>query len=504
MRNNSSYKQILRSSSIIGGASFIGILIGLLRTKVVAILLGPSGIGLVGLFQNLIATATSISALGFGVVGTRQIAEASGKSDEIAVAGATRALFWGTMCLAIFGGVIFWLLRNELAVWVLNNEDLSSEVGWLSLGVALGVASGSQTAFLNGFRRIGDLAWISIASAVMSTFAGVLSLFVFGRGGLVFFVLAAPLSNFILGHWFVAKLQYLKGPKVCMPILIAQWKTMARLGVVFMVSGLAITLGQLLIRTLIQRELGVEALGHFQAAWVISVTYIGFVLSAMGRDYYPRLTASIFNHEQTKRLINEQTEVALLLSGPLLLGMMSLSPWVIEILYSSEFSQASGILRWQVIGNILKLISWPLGFVILAVGDGRSFMASEVLSVGAFAIFTWIGLPFLGIEAAGIGFVLMYVVCFPYVFFYAKRRIGFVWDRNVVLNFSALILASLIVFIVGEWSLLGAGGVGLILTLCFCFHSLMRLGEMVSLTGRFGKLASVSRKVMKKLRVERD
>ena len=78
-----SYRQILRSTSIIGGASVINILIGLVRVKVAAVLLGPAGVGLMGLFSNLIATAANVAALGMGTVGTRQIAEAIHREFEV-------------------------------------------------------------------------------------------------------------------------------------------------------------------------------------------------------------------------------------------------------------------------------------------------------------------------------------------------------------------------------------------------------------------------------------
>ena len=73
MSKDGSYRQILRSSSIIGGASVINIVVGLLRIKVAAVLFGPSGVGLIGLLTNLASTASAVAGLGFGNVGTRQI-----------------------------------------------------------------------------------------------------------------------------------------------------------------------------------------------------------------------------------------------------------------------------------------------------------------------------------------------------------------------------------------------------------------------------------------------
>jgi len=71
------------------------------------------------------------------------------------------------------------------------------------------------------------------------------------------------------------------------------------------------------------------------------MTYLGFVLGAMATDYYPRLTAAISDTATATRLVNEQTEVALLLCAPVLLAMLGLAPWVIHLLYSAEFAPRS-------------------------------------------------------------------------------------------------------------------------------------------------------------------
>ena len=201
-----SYRQILRSTSIIGGATVINILIGLVRVKMVAVLLGPAGVGLIGLFSSLIATASSVAALGMGTVGTRQIAEAAGRDDPQAIAVARRALFWGTLAMAVLGAWAFWLLRGLLAEHVLADSTLSDEVGWLALGIGLTVAAGSQLALLNGLRRIGDLARISVYSAMLATVLGVGALLLWGEQGLLVYLLLTPVSSFVVGLWYVNRL----------------------------------------------------------------------------------------------------------------------------------------------------------------------------------------------------------------------------------------------------------------------------------------------------------
>lgn len=501
MSQGSSYRQILRSSSIIGGASAINIIVGLLRMKVAAVLLGPVGVGLIGLFTNLAGVATGVAGLGAGTVGTRQIAEAAGQDDPARIALVRRSLFWLTLALALVGGMAFWLLRETLAVRVLGDASLAGPLGWLSIAVALSVAAASQNALLNGMRRIGDIARVSVGSAVLSTVGAIIALWWLGRDGIVLYVLVAPLASFLLGHWYVSRLP---GPvefKASLSALADQWRVMLKLGFAFMVAGLAGTIGQLAVRTLVQRELGVDALGHFHSAWAISMTYIGFVLGAMGTDFYPRLTAVIQDPVAVNRLVNEQTEVALLLAAPVLLAMLALAPWVIRLLYSVEFVEAVEVLRWQVLGDILKIASWPLGYILLAAGAGKTSIGTEWLAMGVFAALTFLLLPAMGIAATGVSFLAMYVIYACVVWALAVRRTGFSWSVDVK-RLVLLVFASGIAIHAVAWvSEAAAAGAGVLLAAGWGVYALVRLAHASALSGPVGKLAGASRAAMMKMGV---
>ena len=427
-----SYRTILRSSSIMGAASVANVVISLVRMKIVAVMLGPAGIGLVGLFGNLMQAGAGVAAMGLGTVGVRQVAEAHGNGRHDDVLITRRALLWGTLILAALGAAAVFLLRETIARLVLADAGQAGNVGWLAVGVALTVASGSQGALLNGMRRIGDLARLQIASALVSSVLGVGALLLWGGAGLIWFVLSAPLANFVLGHYFVARSGAVQAQPMPWRLILAQWRIMIPLGAAFMVSGLVTTGGFLVVRSLVQRELGAKDLGYFQAAWAIGITYLGFVLGAMATDYYPRLSACIGDPAAACRLVNEQTEVALLLTAPALIALLALSPWVVPLLYTNEFGPAVEILHWQLLGDVLKVMSWPLGFVIVAAGAGGTFMFSESISLAVYVAGVALGLALAGVVATGVAFLTMYVVYLPVVYWLARRLIGFRWEPTVV------------------------------------------------------------------------
>lgn len=497
--SDSSYRQILRSTSIIGGASVINILISLLRMKVAAVLLGPAGVGLIGILQNLMATASGVAGLGFGNAGTRQIAEAVGKGQQADVDDTRRALFWGTLVLALVGGGIFWAFKDIIANHVLADVTLADDVGWLALGVILTVAASSQNALLNGMRRIRDIAKVSIVSSLAGTLVGVVALYQLGEAGFLVFVLASPLASFVISHFYVARLPKIQSPQITIGVLAGQWQTLAKLGFAFMVAGLANTIGQLVVRSMVQNKLGAEALGYFQATWAISMTYLGVVLGAMITDYYPRLTAVINDHKKANQLVNEQSEVAILLAAPVLLGMLALVPWVLTLLYSSEFAPAATVLRWQILGDVLKVMAWPLGLIIVASGAARVFMLTSVSAVLVFVLVTWLTLPFMGVEATGIGFFAMYLVNLPLVYWLSIRTTGFRWSRAVKRDLFILMTLACITALSGHWQDWLGAIVGLCSAIAFGLIALSRLAQMTEINGPIGKLADISRRTLKSI-----
>lgn len=499
----SSYRRILKSSSIIGGASVINIVIGLVRTKILAVLLGPAGVGLVSLYTSLMQSAATLATMGLSTVGTRQIAEAIGTEDLRALAVARRAMFLGTLLLASAGALVVWSLRDLLALHVLGSSKHASIIGWLALGVALSVAGAAQGALIQGMRRIGDMAKLSVYGSLLNTIFGLALLWQYGTTGLVAYILVGPLMSFLLGHWYVSRLPKCDTTNVTFAEISEQWNILLKLGIPFMGAGLVGLLVQLWIRVEVGNTLGAEALGHFQAAWMISMQYIGFVLGAMGADYFPRLTSVIHDRQAATRLVNEQTEIALLLSAPVFIAMIGLTPWIIDLLYSAAFMPAVEILRWQILGDVLKVASWPLGFVILAAGASKTFFWTETFSSLLMGSLIAILLSRVGLRITGIAFLICYVALLPLVYWLATQRISFQWTGAVVKIFA--IVVSLCIFSALLCTHYWWGSVvSIALSLGFTFYTFARLSHMSNVSGTVGRLGKIAQKITAKIGLKHE
>jgi len=241
------------------------------------------------------------------------------------------------------------------------------------------------------------------------------------------------------------------------------WRALARLGFAFTLGAAANTAGQLAVRALVQRELGPVALGHYQAVLMISMNYIGFLLLALATDYYPRLTAAINDPQAACRTVNQQAEVALLLSGPMLIGTVAFAPWLVPLLFSSEFLPAVEILRWQVLGDLMKIISATFAFLLLAAGHGRAFVAVEAGGSAIFVGVTALALKWLGPIAPGVAYLVMYLVYAVVVFGLARRSIAFVPSAGVIEAFLAVALALIATVLCASFSPVAGAALGMVL-----------------------------------------
>ena len=370
-----SHRQIFRSSAITGTASAVSVIVGIFKVKVLAVLLGPTGVGLMGLYQNILSMGATLAGCGLANSGVRQLAATSGDAETLAI--VRRALWLGSVLLGLAGMSILWIVRESVAQWVFGEVANASDVGWLGLGVLLSLIASSQTALLRGLRKIGDLARVTIIGSILGAAIGIAIVYLLGQDGVLWFVLTAPALNIIVATYYAARLPKPSAEHDWIAIK-SQWQAMIRLGLPFMAAAFFNLATQLASRSIVLREFGIDSAGYFQTAWSIWMTYIGFVLGAMVTDYFPRLSAVIGDRQQARTLVNEQSEMGLLLAGPILLAMITFAPWVIQLLYAESFAPASDLLRWQVLGDIIKVSSWPMGFVLLAQGRGLLFLATQL------------------------------------------------------------------------------------------------------------------------------
>jgi len=425
----SSYRAIFKSTAIVGGTQVAGILIGIARTKVMALLLGPAGIGISGTYLTVSGFIGGITGLGLGASGVRQIAEASATGDDEKLACTVIVLRRASLLSGVFGMVIALALCVPLSHVSFGDGSRSGDLALMSLTLLCGGISAGQIALLQGLRRLADMGRAQVAGTFFGAIAGVLLVYFFRERGIALFLVANGFWTVFFSYWYARKV----------PVLPVQmtWRTsfieargLMTLGLAFVIQSLLLGSSAYLSRVVIIKELGLDAVGLYTATWTLSTYYVGIILRAMGADFYPRLTAAAHDHAAMNRLVNEQIEMGLLIAVPGVLAVLALAPWALHLFYSGDFATGAGIIRWQVLGVFVQVFSWPIGYILLAKGRRRLFVVSEFINAIGGVGFLLLGMSLWKLDGIGIGFFLAALTSASYLILAGRALIEFSMVRR--------------------------------------------------------------------------
>lgn len=420
---------------MIGGASFINMLLGMLKTKAVALLLGADGVALLGIFGQIQGLAGSISGLGLSSSGVRQIADAEASGDEEKIARVIRALRSIVLVTGLVGGLGLIVLSPWLSKFSFGTGLYTGAIALLGISVFFINVSAGQVCLIQGMRMIKKLALVNILGAFFGLILALPCYYFWRIDGIILSLLLGALATLLTSWYFVRPIK-IRDVKLKKSDFWNEWKTMLKLGACFMIAGVSSGVASYLVKVLLIRKIGIDGCGYYQAAFMLSGVLITFILNAMSADYYPRLVGQIAKPAELRQSVNDQAETALLLAFPCLLGMMAFASVAIYLFYSSEFTVSVFLLQLFLFGILGKIICWPPGFVILAHGHGTVFVLFEVIFAVIHIAGVFLLLPVLGIIGAAIAFVIMYLVADLIILSYVY------WRYNVTLSYKIFMWAA--------------------------------------------------------------
>jgi PST family polysaccharide transporter len=423
------YGQILKSSALVGGSSVVNVAIGIVRTKAMAVLLGPAGFGLFGLYGSILNLTQSIAGMGINSSGVRQIAGAVGSGNAERMAQTTAVLRRTAIFLGVLGAGLLVVFSRQVSTLTFGNNQHAAAVALLSLAVFFQLVSGGQAALIQGTRRIADLAKMGVLGALFGALISIPTVYFLREKGVVPSLVAVAATTIFTSWWYSRKI-HVQTPSITASQVGHEAAALLRLGFAFMSSGMVMMGVAYAVRIIVLRQVGFAATGFYQSAWTLGGLYVGFILQAMAADFYPRLTARADDDLVCNRLVNEQARVGLLLAGPGAIATLTFSPVLISLLYSAKFAGSVVVLRWICLGAALQVITWPMGLIIMAKGKAGLLVFCEVAWGVVHVALAWACVTAFGLTGAGIAFFGSYVFHVGLIYPIVRGLSGFHWSRE--------------------------------------------------------------------------
>lgn len=477
----SSYGNILKATALFGGVRVFQIIIHIIRAKVVAMLIGPAGMGIHNLLKSTLDTVNHVTGCGLQTSAVRDIAKAydGGNQERIdVVITSLRLIVWLT---GLIGVLVVFFGSAPLSYFAFGNYEYSTAFKYLSIIMFATQLNTGQVALLQGTFHYKYLAKSSLIGNILSLLLTIPLYYYLREKGIVPALVIASLITLYFSWKASRKVTY---HYVRLPFskLFAEGREMLTLGLVLAIGSLIGNLSSYLMNVFISHSGSIRDVGLYTAGTTIANSYIFLVMSSMSTDYVPRLSALNGDIDAQNEAINKQTELLIIILLPLLVFFIVFSKEMILLLYSTEFLVISTMLELFMVGMLLQAFTWCLSYAVVARGDKKLFLLTEIYNFSISIFLKVYGFYLAGLDGVGVAFVADYVfeLLLIYIVCHRKYRFRLSTDCLMVVIYSVVICTITLVSVYvlsSYWRYV----IGIVLLILAFVYSVNELNKRVNL-----------------------
>jgi PST family polysaccharide transporter len=398
----------MKAMGLFGGVQIAGILCSIIRTKLVAMWIGPVGVGLFGLFNNALEMISTGTNLGIRSSSVRDISQALTGRDPGLVARMVSVVRKWSMWLGLAGALTTLLLAPLLSQVTFGDTTHIWGFVALSVAVLLQALTNGEYAILQGTARLKRLASVTLWGTIVGLAVSIPLFYLLRERSILPSILAYAAALAVFA-WLFRNRDY-------PPAVMSRHETFdmgkgfVRLGIYMTLGNFASILASYAFNSWLNINAGTEAVGYYQAGYTLLNKYTGLILTALGMEYYPRLSKVADSRIRLRAFVSQEINLAIAVMAPVVALFILLRELVVWILYTPEFNVIFSFVSWGMIGTVLRTLSWCLAFTILAKGDGKTYLWTEVASAIINLVLNIVFYRWWGLTGLGIAFLVSYLL----------------------------------------------------------------------------------------------
>ena len=444
MSSEFSYKSIVKSMAVFGGAQIVQMVVTIFRSKFIAVFLGSQGMGLNAIFQSSISVITTFSSFGIFQSAVRDISQAHEVDDQKKL-NRTVVIFSKIVLLTgLLGMIICFLGSPLLSKFAFNSFDNTWYFALISISFLFTALANGKITILQGTRNINYLARSSMIGAILSLATSIPLFIYFGVTGIVISIISSSIIIYLTQSYFTKKVYAKKSETLHIGEIISEGKPIVKLGSVLMFSTLMIAVFTYLTNIFIGRYGRIEDIGLFQSVSAIIMQSIAIVNTVMASDFFPRLSAIYQDKIKVKNLVNHQAEMISLIIAPIIILLLTFTPLIVKLLLSDSFLIVVPMLRLMALSLLIRGIWLTLVYIILARGDRKIyFMYDAFIGNGLLFLLNILAYYFWGLQGLGYSFLAGTIIISTILYVVVKVKYDFSFNSEFVKLFFFLIFLSL-------------------------------------------------------------
>jgi len=368
-------------------------LTGLVSVKIVSVIIGPSGIALLGQLNSFSSIVLNFASGGINNGITKYVSE---YQNESIVKQYISTAFRITLYCSVLVGICLIAFHRMLS----NLVMLSPQYGYVfvvfGVTVLLYALNNLLLSVLNGYKEYQRFVKINIVNSICGLIFTVTLVFFFKLKGALISAVTYQSVTFFATLWMARKLTWMKKDYYLRKLENPIVKKYLQYALMSFVSIVTVPVSDLILRGYVISSISSAHAGWWEAMNRLSGMYLMVITSSFGVYYLPRLSEL-----KTKAELRHEIFKAYKVIIPILLVGFSmiyfLRELVIYILFTKEFQPMESLFIWQLAGDFFKIASWLLAFLMIAKSMTKAYITTEILST-----ILYVGIAFLLIKANGV------------------------------------------------------------------------------------------------------
>lgn len=351
---------------------------GFITSKALAIFVGANGMAYVGNFRAFLQLLENFSLLGIQNAIVKYVAEYQEDKEKLKAVLAT----FGLLLLVSSLGISLCLIlgANFLSNQLFHLSDVYNFVFYvLAILFPLYVFSTFCISVINGFQEYKKVIYIQISSSCIALLVSVFLIYEYQTFGALLSLVIAPVFVFFVSLFYLRKRISFFDVFSLASFDFSVVKNLSEYVVMALVSGVIGSFVLLEIRTDVIEITGLKNAGIYEGLQRISSYYLLFVTSIVSIYFYPKLAESKAN---LKGIISNYFKIIMPLFVIGLVLIYVLRIFIIKFLFTTEFNTMETLFFWQLMGDAFKAISLLFGTILIATKQTKTFILTEIFSLG--------------------------------------------------------------------------------------------------------------------------
>ena len=411
---------LIKVFSFTGLSTLVKLVTSYLTVKVVASIIGPSGITLIGQLQNFIAIITTIGSGGINNGVVKYVSEY--KDDEDELRKYIRNGFKITVYLSFAVGLLLIITSKYLGKWILLSDKFSYIFVVFGICLLLLSLNNYLLSILNGYKEFKRFVLLNIITSVIGLIFTVLLVFFYHLKGALIATVSYQSVVLFFTIFFLRKSPWFQSK-----ILWGKWdwgivKQYLSYSLMALVSAATVPVSQLLVRGFLIKKYSMDSAGYWEGMNRISALYLMFITASFSVYYLPRLSEIKEKHLLKQEIFGVYKIITPIIGGSLFL-IFTLKDFLITFLFSKEFYPMIEFFLWQLIGDFFKIMSWILAFVMVAKSMIRLYIITEIDFSVLFVTLSFLFIDYFGIVGVTKAYCLNYFLYFLAMIFIFRKLI---------------------------------------------------------------------------------